>query len=71
MAEMAQTADHLVVIGRGKLIAETSVEDFVKRASTGAAVRVVPPRPRRCGTPSRRGAPPLTASSEACSRCTG
>jgi ABC-2 type transport system ATP-binding protein len=44
MAEMAQTADHLVVIGRGRLIADTSVEDFVKRASTGAAVRVVSPQ---------------------------
>jgi ABC-2 type transport system ATP-binding protein len=41
MSEMAQTADHLVVIGRGRLIADTSVEDFVKRASGGAAVRVV------------------------------
>jgi ABC-2 type transport system ATP-binding protein len=41
MAEMAQTAEHLVVIGRGRLIADTSVEEFVGRASTGAAVRVV------------------------------
>ncbi|MGO9906844.1 MAG: ABC transporter ATP-binding protein [Solirubrobacteraceae bacterium] len=41
MSEMAQTADHLVVIGRGRLIADTSVDDFVNRASTGAAVRVV------------------------------
>jgi ABC-2 type transport system ATP-binding protein len=41
MAEMAQTAEHLVVIGRGKLIADTSVEEFIQRASTGAAVRVV------------------------------
>jgi ABC-2 type transport system ATP-binding protein len=41
MAEMAQTADHLVVIGRGRLIADTSVEEFVRQASTGAAVRVV------------------------------
>jgi ABC-2 type transport system ATP-binding protein len=41
MAEMAQTAEHLVVIGRGRLIADTSVEEFVTRASTGAAVRVV------------------------------
>ena len=44
MAEMAQTADHLVVIGRGRLIADTSVEEFVDRASTGAAVRVVSPQ---------------------------
>jgi len=33
MGEMALTADHLIVIGRGKLIADTSVEDFVARAS--------------------------------------
>jgi ABC-2 type transport system ATP-binding protein len=44
MAEMAQTAEHLVVIGRGRLIADTSVEEFVDRASTGAAVRVVSPQ---------------------------
>ena len=33
MAEMALTADHLVVIGKGKMIAETSVSDFVARSS--------------------------------------
>jgi ABC-2 type transport system ATP-binding protein len=33
MSEMALTADHLIVIGRGKLIADTSVDDFVARAS--------------------------------------
>jgi ABC-2 type transport system ATP-binding protein len=44
MAEMAQTADHLVVIGRGRLIADTSVDEFVQQASTGAAVRVVSPQ---------------------------
>ncbi len=41
MAEMAQTAEHLVVIGRGRLIADTSVAEFVERSSSGAAVRVV------------------------------
>ena len=44
MSEIAQTAEHLVVIGRGRLIADTSVEEFVQRASTGAAVRVVSPQ---------------------------
>jgi hypothetical protein len=29
MSEMEHTADHLVVIGRGKLIAETAVTDFI------------------------------------------
>jgi ABC-2 type transport system ATP-binding protein len=33
MSEMALTAEHLIVIGRGKLIADTSVADFVARAS--------------------------------------
>ena len=33
MSEMALTADHLVVIGRGKLIADTSTADFVAGAS--------------------------------------
>ena len=33
MSEMALTADHLIVIGRGKLIADTSVDDFVAHAS--------------------------------------
>jgi len=31
--EMALTADHLIVIGRGKLIADTSVDEFVANAS--------------------------------------
>lgn len=42
ISEMSLTADRLVVIGRGRLIAETSVADFVAR-SDGAAVRVVTP----------------------------
>ncbi len=33
MAEMSLTADRLVVIGRGRLIADTTVEEFVRRAS--------------------------------------
>jgi ABC-2 type transport system ATP-binding protein len=33
MSEMALTADHLIVIGKGKLIADTSVSDFVAGAS--------------------------------------
>jgi ABC-2 type transport system ATP-binding protein len=40
MSEMQQTADDLVVIGRGRLIAQTSVAEFVTGASTGAPVKV-------------------------------
>jgi ABC-2 type transport system ATP-binding protein len=35
MSEMALTAEYLIVIGQGKLIAETSVAEFISRASTG------------------------------------
>ncbi|MDR8407599.1 ABC transporter ATP-binding protein [Nonomuraea sp. 3-1Str] len=43
MSEMAQTADHLVVIGRGRLIAATSMTEFIGRSSQ-AYVRVRSPR---------------------------
>jgi ABC-2 type transport system ATP-binding protein len=46
MSEMALTADHLIVIGRGKLIADTSVDDFVARASQ-KVVLVRTPEPER------------------------
>lgn len=45
MGEMALTADRLVVVGRGRLIAEGSVDDVVGSAST-ASVRVDTPRAR-------------------------
>ena len=43
MSEMALTAEHLIVIGRGKLIADTPVQEFVDRASVHA-VRVSSPQ---------------------------
>jgi ABC-2 type transport system ATP-binding protein len=33
MSEMAVTADHLIVIGRGKLIADCSTQEFIERSS--------------------------------------
>src|SRR5204862_226142 len=33
MSEMALTADHLIVIGRGRLIADTSVDEFIDMSS--------------------------------------
>lgn len=35
MSEIAQTADHLIVIGRGELIADTSTDEFVRHGSAG------------------------------------
>ena len=43
LAEMANTADALVVIGRGKLIASTTVSDFVSRSGADT-VRVRSPQ---------------------------
>jgi ABC-2 type transport system ATP-binding protein len=42
MSEMALTAEHLIVIGRGELIADLSTADFVRRAAK-KAVRVRSP----------------------------
>jgi ABC-2 type transport system ATP-binding protein len=42
MSEMALTAEHLIVIGRGRLIADTSVAEFIEQASTNT-VRVRSP----------------------------
>ena len=43
MSEMALTADHLLVIGKGALIADTSVDDFV-RSSSRQSVHVRSPQ---------------------------
>jgi ABC-2 type transport system ATP-binding protein len=46
MSEMAQTATRLIVVGRGRLIADTTVEEFVGRAS-GSSVTVRTPEAGR------------------------
>ncbi|MEU3980640.1 ABC transporter ATP-binding protein [Streptomyces sp. NPDC026672] len=46
MSEMAITADHLVVIGRGRLLADTGMEDFIARNSR-AQVRIRTSEPER------------------------
>jgi ABC-2 type transport system ATP-binding protein len=38
MSEMALTADHLIVIGRGKLIADSSTAEFIDRSSRRAVL---------------------------------
>jgi ABC-2 type transport system ATP-binding protein len=42
MSEMALTADHVLVIGRGRLIADTSVQDLVA-GTAGSTLRIVSP----------------------------
>jgi ABC-2 type transport system ATP-binding protein len=44
MSEMETTADHLIVIGRGRLLADCTMEEFIARGS-GQTVRVRTPQP--------------------------
>jgi ABC-2 type transport system ATP-binding protein len=46
MSEMALTAGRLIVVGRGQLIADTTVEEFVRQAA-GSLVRVRAPEAAR------------------------
>ena len=57
MSEMALTADHLIVIGRGQLLADMSVKDFIARNSTSFAL-VRTPADERSARPAR---PPRSA----------
>jgi ABC-2 type transport system ATP-binding protein len=64
MSEMALTADHLLVIGKGRLIADTSAEEFV-RSSSQQSVHVRSPqaaelaaRCREAGAAVRAGTDP-------------
>jgi len=43
MSEMENTADHLIVIGRGQLLADCTMDEFIARSS-GQTVRVVTPQ---------------------------
>ena len=43
MSEMQNTADHLIVIGRGQLLADCTMEEFIARSS-GQTVRVATPQ---------------------------
>jgi ABC-2 type transport system ATP-binding protein len=60
MSEMALTAEHLIVIGRGRLIADTSVSDFIASASAGR-VKVRSPQAARLG--DLLAAPDVTVAS--------
>ena len=44
MSEMENTADHLIVIGRGRMLADCTMEEFIARGS-GQTVRVRTPQP--------------------------
>ena len=62
MSEMALTADHLVVIGRGRLLADTTVTDFVRHSGAGT-VKVV--TPDAAGLVRHLTAPGVTVTTDA------
>jgi ABC-2 type transport system ATP-binding protein len=66
MSEMALTADHLIVVGRGRLLADTPMADFIAQAAP-AVVRVRSPHGTRLREPrststSTRPRPPAPGS---------
>jgi ABC-2 type transport system ATP-binding protein len=64
MSEMENTADHLIVIGRGRLIADCSVAEFIERNSV-QAVRVRTPQPDELVAAIRRVGGRVAAAGEA------
>jgi ABC-2 type transport system ATP-binding protein len=55
MSEMSLTADHLIVIGRGKLIAASSTQDFIERSSERSVVVRSPDADRLAGLVEAEG----------------
>ena len=49
MSEMENTADHLIVIGRGRLVADCSVQEFIDNNSE-LSIRVRTPEPAKLNT---------------------
>jgi len=56
MSEMALTADHLIVIGRGRLVADACIEEFVQQSSRGDVIVRSPAGAALAGLLTRRGA---------------
>ncbi|SBT44738.1 ABC-2 type transport system ATP-binding protein [Micromonospora auratinigra] len=64
MSEMAQTADHLVVIGRGELVADESLPAFAARSARPQVV-VRTPDPARLTAATRAAGGRVTADGDA------
>jgi ABC-2 type transport system ATP-binding protein len=56
MSEMAVTADHLLVIGRGQLLADTTVDELIDRVAVGSVLVRSPETDRLRDLLRRRGA---------------
>lgn len=56
MSEMAQTADHVIVIGRGKLLADTPMAEFIASSSSARTLVRTPNPDMLASTLRERGA---------------
>ncbi len=56
MSEMAQTADHVIVLGRGKVLADAPMQDVIDQASHGGVQVRSPEAGRLAGLLRRAGA---------------
>jgi ABC-2 type transport system ATP-binding protein len=66
MSEMENTADQLIVIGRGSLLADCTMDEFIARSS-GQTVRVLTPQPdvlTKAVTEATPAAPPPTTNAD-------
>jgi len=55
MSEMALTADHLIVIGRGRVLADTGMDDFIATNAKGDVLVRTPRRDELAGVLTRAG----------------
>jgi len=70
MNEMAVTADHLIVIGRGRLVADCSTEEFIERSTEQCVLVKTPDRERLAELLRAEGAT-VTATDEGDLEVTG
>jgi ABC-2 type transport system ATP-binding protein len=63
MSEMQDTADHLVIVGRGKVIADTSVRELLSAASGDRVTLCTDARPEAMAVLERAGAAVAAAGS--------
>jgi ABC-2 type transport system ATP-binding protein len=63
MSEMEHTADHLLVMGRGKLLADCSMGDFIARGS-GNSIQVRTPDPAKLAGAVRQAGGTLTTTGD-------
>ncbi|MCD7102376.1 ABC transporter ATP-binding protein [Pseudoclavibacter sp. 13-3] len=70
MAEMAQTADHLIVLGRGRVLADTSLQEFIAHAGR-SCVRVRSPQSAALAAELQRMGGAVTPSADGSLSVTG